>query len=72
MCRPSVCLWPLIAAGTLLACTTVSTATPLQVLRNGGFEEDELTYRAEPASSCGGEQNDRPNPCRQRQQKGSG
>lgn len=31
---------------------------PLQLLRNGGFEEDEMTLRSEPASSCGGETND--------------
>src|SRR5688572_26661562 len=30
----------------------------LQILRNGGFEEDELTFRGEPASSCGGHNND--------------
>ena len=30
----------------------------LQLLRNGGFEEDELTLRGEPASSCGGYGND--------------
>lgn len=31
---------------------------PLQFLRNGGFEEDEMTFRGEPASSCGGGCND--------------
>ena len=30
----------------------------LQVLRNGSFEEDEVTLRGEPASSCGGYHND--------------
>ena len=30
----------------------------LQILRNGGFEEDEMTLRGEPASSCGGYSND--------------
>ncbi|NQU12436.1 hypothetical protein HQ590_16695, partial [bacterium] len=43
---------------SLLLFGSALRAGPLQILRNGGFEEDELTYRAEPASSCGGEQND--------------
>ncbi|MBI2192109.1 MAG: hypothetical protein HYU36_09005 [Planctomycetes bacterium] len=30
----------------------------LQILRNGGFEEDEMTFRGEPAASCGGTAND--------------
>ena len=33
-------------------------AGPLPILRNGGFEEDEMSFRGEPASSCGGASND--------------
>ena len=42
-----------------LAITTQLKGEPaLQILRNGGFEEDEMTFRGEPASSCGGGCND--------------
>ena len=34
-----------------------AAAGRLQLLRNGGFEEDEMTFRGEPASSCGGYSN---------------
>jgi len=33
-------------------------AEELQLLRNGNFEEDELSFRGEPANSCGGNSND--------------
>lgn len=43
----------------LFAISTSGTAAEeLQILRNGGFEEDEMTLRGEPASSCGGYSND--------------
>ena len=42
----------------VLWCQAPSPAEQLQILRNGGFEEDELTMRGEPASSCGGYCND--------------
>lgn len=48
-----------ISAGlVVLLATFVRSGERLQFLRNGGFEEDEMTFRGEPASSCGGWCND--------------
>ena len=49
----------LVFLGCLLAAADVVLGQDrLQLLRNGGFEEDEMSFRGEPASSCGGYSND--------------
>lgn len=42
----------------LIGCHFLHAQERLSLLRNGGFEEDEMTFRGEPAASCGGHNND--------------